>query len=129
MKLELTDDELNWLLATIRFYMRQMEDDKFPIEDCVRFLDKMWGQTKHPLADPKDRPFTTLIQHGKTITSVDHGRAHSGPMRRPMCLCGAEGLRDEKFDAYYCPNSRVWLEDKCNEPECENCVNRPEIHQ
>lgn len=59
----------------------------------------------------------------------EHGRAHPGPMRKPKCLCGAIGIRDEKFDAYYCPTSGVWLEDKCDEPGCIfKCKDRPEIH-
>lgn len=57
-----------------------------------------------------------------------HGRTHLGPNRKPMCSCGAEGIRDEKFDAYYCPNSGTWLESKCSDPKCPfHCSERPEV--
>lgn len=56
-----------------------------------------------------------------------HGRARPGPMRHPECLCGARGLRDEKHDAYYCPESGTWLEEACDDPKCAFCLQRPEI--
>ena len=59
----------------------------------------------------------------------EHGRTHPRPMRKPKCLCGAIGIHDETFDAYYCPNSGIWLEDKCNESNCTfHCADRPEKH-
>jgi hypothetical protein len=32
----------------------------------------------------------------------------------------------EKYDAYYDPNTGEWLDDVCDDPECEYCVGRPE---
>lgn len=32
----------------------------------------------------------------------------------------------EEFDAYYDDETNEWLEDKCDDPECEYCPNRPE---
>lgn len=46
-------------------------------------------------------------------------------MRHPTCLCGANGERDERLDAYYCPVSGVWLENPCSDPKCYFCLNRP----
>ena len=60
--------------------------------------------------------------------NAEHGRTHPGPMRKPTCLCGCVGIRDEKFDAYYCPDSGTWLESKYDDPKCINYVNRPTIH-
>jgi len=34
--------------------------------------------------------------------------------------------RSEKYDAYYCPDCDVWLENKCKDPDCEFCSRRPE---
>jgi predicted RNA-binding Zn-ribbon protein involved in translation (DUF1610 family) len=31
----------------------------------------------------------------------------------------------EKYDAYYCPTCNEWLEQKCSDPECTFCPNRP----
>ena len=32
----------------------------------------------------------------------------------------------EKYDAYYDTATNEWIEDKCDDPTCEFCVNRPE---
>jgi hypothetical protein len=32
----------------------------------------------------------------------------------------------EQYDAYYDDETNEWLEDKCDDPECEYCPNRPE---
>ena len=32
----------------------------------------------------------------------------------------------EKFDAYYDDETGEWLETKCDDPNCEYCVGRPE---
>ena len=32
----------------------------------------------------------------------------------------------EQFDAYYDDETNEWLDTKCDDPECEYCVNRPE---
>ena len=31
----------------------------------------------------------------------------------------------DKYDAYYCNACNIWLEDKCDDPECEFCPKRP----
>lgn len=57
----------------------------------------------------------------------EHGRAVPGPMRHPACLCGARGVRSDRWDAYYCPTSGAWLEPRCSdECTCEFCKDRPE---
>lgn len=33
---------------------------------------------------------------------------------------------NEQFDAYYDDESLEWLDSKCDDPECEYCVNRPD---
>lgn len=43
-----------------------------------------------------------------------------------MCICGATGVRSERYDAYYCPDSRVWLERACSDTSCGFCADRPE---
>lgn len=55
-----------------------------------------------------------------------HGRASWGAMRRPACLCGQFGVRDEEFEAYYCPTTGTWLESKCSDPNCRWCTVRPD---
>lgn len=32
----------------------------------------------------------------------------------------------EEYDAHYNKETGEWLEDKCDDPECEFCVDRPE---
>lgn len=54
-------------------------------------------------------------------TAVKHG------MRNPSCtVCTREGVRHEHYDAYYCAACNVWIEGKCDEPNCEYCVGRPD---
>ncbi len=66
-----------------------------------------------------------LALEGQNVTG--HGRAHPGPMRVPFCLCGKEGLRDEKADSYYCSETGVWLEPPCHDLECHYCLGRPAL--
>jgi hypothetical protein len=30
-----------------------------------------------------------------------------------------------EYDTYYCESCNEWLEDRCDEPECEFCTGRP----
>jgi len=39
--------------------------------------------------------------------------------------CEDTKQRSEQYDAYYCEYCNIWLEDKCNDPECEFCSSRP----
>lgn len=32
----------------------------------------------------------------------------------------------EQYDAYYCAECNVWLEDKCDDVDCEFCPGRPD---
>lgn len=32
----------------------------------------------------------------------------------------------EKYDAYYNAKTNAWVEDKCDDPTCEYCINRPD---
>jgi hypothetical protein len=46
---------------------------------------------------------------------------------RPPLKCGICGqglVRDERHDAYYCPD-HGWTEPVCSDPECEFCQGRP----
>ena len=36
-------------------------------------------------------------------------------------------LRIECYDAYFCLECKVWLEDKCGDLECRYCKDRPDI--
>lgn len=61
-----------------------------------------------------------------------HGRRFDETSRVPMCRCGQLGVRSERWDAYYCPTSRVWLEAPCCpasslwDTPCRYCDGRPE---
>lgn len=55
-----------------------------------------------------------------------HERAEPGPARYPSCSCGAQGILDARYDAYYCPVSGIWLETQCKTPNCRICSDRSE---
>lgn len=40
--------------------------------------------------------------------------------------CGKRTSFNCQFDAYYCPNCDIWVEEKCDNPNCEYCSNRPD---
>lgn len=60
------------------------------------------------------------------MATNNHGRSDEMASKRiPRCHCGAVGIRDERYDAYYCPESGEWLESACKDPECPLCSGRP----
>lgn len=32
----------------------------------------------------------------------------------------------EEYDTYYNEETNEWIEDKCDDPNCEFCINRPD---
>jgi len=40
--------------------------------------------------------------------------------------CNNTRQHSEKYDAYYCFECNTWLEDKCDDIDCEFCPGRPE---
>lgn len=40
--------------------------------------------------------------------------------------CKVKSVRCDLFDAYFCPKCERWLEDKCKDPACKFCANRPD---
>lgn len=42
------------------------------------------------------------------------------------CKCGTEQKYNANYDSYYCELCNKWLEEKCNDPECEYCIGRPD---
>lgn len=45
------------------------------------------------------------------------------------CNCDACGILtdyNEKYDAWFCPICNTWAEEKCNDPDCGFCGERPD---
>lgn len=40
--------------------------------------------------------------------------------------CGSERQYSNKYDAYYCELCNKWLEETCDDVECDFCPTRPE---
>jgi hypothetical protein len=40
--------------------------------------------------------------------------------------CNDTKQYSELYDAYYCPECNIWLESKCDDPECDYCPKRPD---
>lgn len=46
--------------------------------------------------------------------------------RVPTCVsCGKAGVRNDRYDAYYCEDCNAWIEPACSDPTCQYCNNRP----
>ena len=39
--------------------------------------------------------------------------------------CGTKVTYSKKFDAYYCEQCNLWLEERCVDPLCKLCDKRP----
>ena len=39
--------------------------------------------------------------------------------------CASKQVYYEKFDAYFCPQCNVWLENHCSDAKCSYCKDRP----
>ena len=39
--------------------------------------------------------------------------------------CGSPNKYSAEYDTYYCERCNLWLEEKCNDPECQYCNKRP----
>ena len=50
----------------------------------------------------------------------------SGKTSKICDACSKPLYYSHKYDAMYCPNCNVWTEEKCDEPNCEYCIDRPE---
>ena len=63
----------------------------------------------------------------RSLVEVD-GVAISGfVVPEVLCpACGAAAIYDDVFDAQFCPQCDNWLEPKCSDPSCQNCIARPE---
>jgi hypothetical protein len=42
------------------------------------------------------------------------------------CDCEDKKSYSQEYDAYYCKSCDKWLEDKCDDPNCEYCTTRPQ---
>ena len=42
-----------------------------------------------------------------------------------LCETHEKAEYSDRFDAYYCPICKEWLEKKCGDDECIFCINRP----
>lgn len=40
--------------------------------------------------------------------------------------CGDKKIRNEDYDAYFCSQCDIWLENTCGDPDCGYCTERPE---
>lgn len=83
------------------------------------------------LLDMKLRPREPAAEEPTEHAQLPEVHGHSGVLggsakRTPVCKCGSTGVYSEKYDAYYCPSSNVWLEAACADENCEYRAERPE---
>ena len=83
-------------------------------DDKKRALEKLGGRV------------TTVSEFlGLTPAETEHVEQRLQKKRRPDDHCGAEPVRSERWDAYFCATCGEWLEDCCDDPRCDFCVGRP----
>lgn len=68
---------------------------------------------------------------GCCICDCTHDSCYPPQMKKPFleknCKhCGCTVCFNEGFDAHYCPECNIWLENICNDPTCFFCPQRPE---
>jgi len=56
------------------------------------------------------------------MKQAEHARPEPGSH---VCRCGSELVYNDEYDAYYCKDSKYWVESKCSDPECYFCPGRP----
>lgn len=44
-----------------------------------------------------------------------------------FCQCGCKKSYSEEYDSYYCADCNKWLENTCNDPDCDFCQRRPNL--
>ena len=54
-------------------------------------------------------------------------RTIKGNMKKVCKKCKGDLELDFEYDAHYCPKCKIWFEEKCPDPECDFCYNRPEF--
>jgi len=45
-------------------------------------------------------------------------------MNKTKCLCGKQADYFHRFESHYCKICNVWLEKRCDDPDCKYCVDR-----
>jgi len=50
----------------------------------------------------------------------------SGVKTHPNAQCSHQLRYNYTFDAVYCPECLVWLDEHCQNPECAYCATRPD---
>ena len=63
-------------------------------------------------------------------TERPHGEWKDNKFVIKCPICGQDSPKysfwDGGFDAYYCKDCNEWIDEKCFDPECEFCKDRPE---
>ncbi|MEC1177517.1 hypothetical protein P9B03_03390 [Metasolibacillus meyeri] len=58
---------------------------------------------------------------------IINGLEIEGSIANERCeQCGNNKIRDDKYDAYFCATCNKWLEEKCSDPDCYYCPQRPD---
>ena len=60
------------------------------------------------------------------LSYINSHESEKEPAGNPCPTCKVQIKYEEVFDAFYCPECKEWLNDKCSDEECFFCKNRPE---
>lgn len=47
-------------------------------------------------------------------------------MYKAKCSCSKQANYSHRFESHYCGICNIWLEKRCDDPDCKYCVDRPE---
>ncbi|WP_042473598.1 hypothetical protein [Bacillus ndiopicus] len=58
---------------------------------------------------------------------IINGFKFEGEISNERCKhCNSQKIRNDQYDAYFCPSCNTWLEEKCSDPYCHYCPQRPD---
>lgn len=81
--------------------------------------------TRGVIIIPRMKMTAKITQRGN-IVDID-GFEFEGYESHFLCnICGSYQVFYTKYDSFFCPKCNIWLEAKCDDPECIHCANRPD---
>jgi hypothetical protein len=73
---------------------------------------------------PLDRMRRIIEQPEKDLVQID-GFCIDGWLEDGRCQCAERLIYYERYDALFCPKCNAWRQERCGDPNCGYCPERP----